>query len=121
MGVVVLCWAVLLSGFDICFRKLPNWLTIPAAVVACMLFPTAIWGGFVWAALYVVVRTGKGDVKLALSLGTVLAASSVMALFNGIIFASFATVAAGIVLRTKRLPHGPSMLLGSYLAWLLAQ
>ncbi|MBN7514869.1 A24 family peptidase, partial [Mycobacteroides abscessus] len=40
-GVAVLCWMTALSYFDIRYRRLPNWLTLPAAVV---IITVGLWG-----------------------------------------------------------------------------
>ncbi|EIC69453.1 hypothetical protein S7W_10599 [Mycobacteroides abscessus M94] len=37
----VLCWMAALSYFDIRYRRLPNWLTLPAAVV---IITVGLWG-----------------------------------------------------------------------------
>lgn len=79
-GVAVLCWMTALSYFDIRYRRLPNWLTLPAAVV---IITVGLWGRgpSIWAgaaaltALYLAAHLlspramGAGDVKLAVSTG----------------------------------------------------
>lgn len=123
MGVTVLLWGTLLCGYDICFRRLPNWLTLPGAAVAISLTvthePLAVLGGLAWAALYRLGRTGGGDVKLALSLGTVAALGGWWGWWLAVVLASLSTAALGLILRAKSLPHGPSMLCAAYVSWLI--
>lgn len=76
----MLCWMTALSYFDIRYRRLPNWLTLPAAVV---IITVGLWGRgpSIWAGaaalavLYLAAHLlspramGAGDVKLAVSTG----------------------------------------------------
>lgn len=124
-GLIVLAWAGTLTVYDIRYRRLPDWLTLPAVPVAWVVVVLlghgwAVVGGVAWFLLCVLpgmlsvrLRAGGGDAKLALSLGAVataaggavglaatIAAASVMTL----LFALFPTV------RSAALPHGPGML-----------
>lgn len=114
MGVYL--WGTILCGFDVCFRRLPDWLTLPAAVVAAYWYPNCVWGGLLWAALYSRRGIGGGDVKLALSLGTVALAGNFLALLMAIALASLLTVAGCALMRRRSLPHGPSMIVATWLA-----
>ena len=74
---IVACWAAALVFFDVAFRRLPNALTVPAAVVAfitcCvspfMGHPETLWA-LLWPSLYFLspAGVGGGDVKLAMPL-----------------------------------------------------
>ncbi|MGB3522227.1 MAG: A24 family peptidase, partial [Mycobacterium sp.] len=77
----VLVWLTLLSGYDIRQRRLPNWLTLPAAVLVPAVAaavgrgPAALVGAAALTGVYLVVHLiapaglGAGDVKLAVALG----------------------------------------------------
>ncbi|MFV8380262.1 prepilin peptidase [Corynebacterium hindlerae] len=111
----VFFWATALCGYDICFRRLPDWLTLPAIAVAWWWHPTCILGGVAWAALYLRRGVGGGDVKLAASLGTLAVAGGIMDLFAAIALASLATVLLCLLLRRSALPHGPAMIVATLL------
>ncbi|AKK03250.1 prepilin peptidase [Corynebacterium epidermidicanis] len=117
-GIIV--WATALCGYDVCFQRLPNWLTVPAAMITIALAavncPWTVAGGVGWAALYLLGRTGGGDVKLALSLGVVAASHGLVVWWCAVTLASVTTVLIGVVTRRRRLPHGPSMLVATFLA-----
>lgn len=113
MGVFL--WATLLCGYDVCFRRLPDWLTLPAAALALWWQPWCFVGGLLWAVLYLAARVGGGDVKLALSLGTYAAAQGVGMWLGCVALASVFTVALCLVLRRKAVPHGPSMIVSTLL------
>src|SRR5689334_20921811 len=80
-GVLALAWLVALSVYDIRERRLPNWLTIPGAIVILVAAAAdgrggpAILGAVTLAGLYLVVHMvtprgmGAGDVKLAVGVG----------------------------------------------------
>ena len=127
----VLAWLVLLSGYDIRQRRLPNWLTLPAAVLVPAVAaavgrgPAALAGAAALTGVYLVVHLmapaglGAGDVKLAVALGALtgsfgadlwLLAALAAPLLTGL-WGMFA--AAG---RGRTVPHGPSMCLASALA-----
>ncbi|MDY3127945.1 MAG: A24 family peptidase [Corynebacterium sp.] len=135
IGVIAL-WALLLSWWDITKQRLPNWLTVPPAVLAIVLavYLATVEGnlhglwGLIWPCTYLMTSAvsggiGGGDIKLAVSLGIgvaffsgilgviiVMGTASVLSLF-GFVFARF--------LKGPReqtaIPHGPGMLLATYL------
>lgn len=107
-------WATALCGYDICFRRLPDWLTLPAACIAFYWHPLCAIGGLLWALLYFRPGVGGGDLKLALSLGTVALASSLASLLLAIALSSAITVLLGVMLKQKSVPHGPSMIGATY-------
>lgn len=131
-GVAVLCWMAALSYFDIRYRRLPNWLTLPAAVV---IITVGLWGRgpSIWAgaaaltALYLAAHLlspramGAGDVKLAVSTGGLAGAFGLDAWFLAAIGAPLVTGLTGLVLlglgrRGATVPHGPSMCLATAVA-----
>lgn len=138
---VGLAWlTVALSATDLAHRRLPDALTLPALPVAlALLSPVggpaltrALLGAVVLAGGHAAVHLlspaalGAGDVKLAASLGAVLAAVSWPALLLGpLLAAGFTATAAlaGLALRRLRcgdaLPHGPAMLTAAWLITLL--
>lgn len=131
-GVAVLCWMTALSYFDIRCRRLPNWLTLPAAVV---IITVGLWGRgpSIWAGaaalavLYLAAHLlspramGAGDVKLAVSTGGLAGAFGLDAWFLAAIGAPLVTGLTGLVLlglgrRGATVPHGPSMCLATAVA-----
>lgn len=112
MGVYL--WGTALCGYDVCFRRLPDWLTLPAVAVAFYWFPSCIVGGICWALLYCRKGIGGGDVKLALSLGTVALSTGVLGLLLAITLASLFTVLLCLGLRRRSVPHGPSMIAATW-------
>ena len=143
------CWlaacAVPLAFIDAAVRRLPDRLTIPAyAGTAALLllaaatsghWPTllrAALGGLALAGFYLALllispsAMGLGDVKLAASLGTLLAWFGWRTLIAGG-FAGFALAGVfGVALlasrratRKQRIPFGPFMILGAFLVILL--
>lgn len=83
LAIVVLCYGVL-SAIDIAEQRLPNRITLPlAGVTATLVLGGGIVSGNVGAALgalaiglglalvFVLLRFGMGDVKLALTVGTI--------------------------------------------------
>lgn len=136
MGVgVALIWLTALSVYDVRQRRLPNWLTLPGAVVILLLAAlsghgAAAWGGAVTlTGLYLLVHIvsprslGGGDVKLAIGLGALTGAFGIdawvlAALAAPLLTAMWALVAA---LRGETtVPHGPSMCVASAAAVALA-
>jgi len=130
-GVIVLAWLVLLSGYDIRERRLPNALTLPGAgVVVLAAFLTgrglaAVAGAAALAGVYLLVHVvapsamGAGDVKLALGLGALTGGVGVEVWVPAAMGAPLLTAAWGVgaMLRGVRtVPHGPSMCVASALA-----
>lgn len=131
-------WLGVAAGaVDLRHRRLPDALTLPALPAAVLLVvpvgldavPRALAGAAVLAAGHAAVHLlapqalGAGDVKLAAPLGAVLAAGSWPTLGFAVALAAVLTgVAAAVALacraltRSAALPHGPSLLLASWLA-----
>jgi len=124
VGAVAL-WLAVLSVYDIRQRRLPNWLTLPGALV---ILGGAVVGGRGWpalaggaalAALYLVVHVaspaamGAGDVKFALGVGALTGAFGPATWLLAALAAQVLTVAWGISVflwRGERtVPHGPAM------------
>ncbi|NKZ09688.1 prepilin peptidase [Mycolicibacterium septicum DSM 44393] len=135
MGVgvtVIACvWLLVLSGYDIAERRLPNWLTLPGALLvlvgaaAASRGPAALAGAAALSGLYLAVHLispramGGGDVKLAVGLGAMTGAFGVdvwllAALAAPLLTAGLAFGAAVRGIRT--VPHGPSMCTASAVA-----
>ena len=142
------CWlaacAVPLAFIDVAVRRLPDRLTIPAyAGTAALLSAAAVsghWpsllraalGGLALAGFYLALllispsAMGLGDVKLAASLGTLLAWFGWRPLiaggFAGFLLAGLfavALVVSGRATRKQQIPFGPFMILGAFLVILL--
>lgn len=131
--------AVALTATDIAHRRLPDALTLPALPVAlALLLPTgAAARGLLGAAVLVTVHAavhllapralGAGDVKLAGAVGAVLGGVSWFALLLGPVVAALLTAAvavagllAGRLGRSDPLPHGPAMLVSTWVLAVLA-
>lgn len=120
---VTVWWAGLLVLHDEQRRRLPDHLTLPAALGAglgaLLTEPALLLGGLGWAGAYLAGGIlgrgiGGGDVKLALSLGVVAAAAGGGAgVFAAAATAGAVTAARGVLARGKAVPHGPSMLVGA--------
>lgn len=129
---LVAVWLTLLSGYDIRQRRLPNWLTLPAAVVVPVVAAgagrgaAALAGAAALTAVYLAVHLiapaglGAGDVKLAIGLGALtgsfgpdvwLLAAVSAPLLTGLWGLSVAMAGGG-----RTVPHGPSMCLASAVA-----
>lgn len=115
-------WSGALLLFDVREQRLPDMLTLPAAVCAlgfCVMEPHALWG-LVWPLGYALVGggIGGGDVKLAVPLGVAVAYCSrpaeLLGVLAAIALAGLITVATGLVTRRRALAHGPAML---FAAW----
>jgi leader peptidase (prepilin peptidase) / N-methyltransferase len=143
------CWlaacAVPLAFIDAAVRRLPDRLTIPAyaGTAALLLAAAAVsghWpsllraalGGLALAGFYLALLAispsamGLGDVKLAASLGTLLAwfgwRSLIAGGFAGFLLAGVFAVAllvSGRATRKQQIPFGPFMIAGAFLAILL--
>nr|WP_231908501.1 prepilin peptidase [Corynebacterium mycetoides] len=108
--------------YDLSRQRLPDVLTVPAALVAaaaCLVWPAGLMG-WVWPVAYLLGGrgVGGGDIKLAASLGVWCAvAGGLAAVLVAIVLASVFTLAAAAALRKRALAHGPSMLAA---AWIVA-
>ncbi|WP_051721069.1 MULTISPECIES: A24 family peptidase [Actinomycetes] len=112
---VLAIWFVALSVSDVRTRRLPNVLTVPAAVaslVAVAIHPAATPGLVVAVGVYLVAFSlracGGGDVKLAITVGAL--AGSVVAVLAVIVLAHILTVVPAVVIGDRRpQPHGPAL------------
>ncbi len=135
-GTCVLAWLMTLSAYDICQRRLPNWLTLPGAVViiataavhgrgaAALLGAVALFAGYAVVHLISPAAMGAGDVKLAIGTGALTATFGADAWLLAALGAPLLTAvwAAVAVLRRsgQTVPHGPSMCLAAATATALA-
>ena len=139
-------WAGPLAWIDAASHRLPNVLTAPAyaGTAALLLLAAAtgedwpdvlraLLGGFLLAAFYLILALispsgmGIGDVKLAASMGTLLAwfgwAAVASGAFAGFLLAAVYGVAllvSGRTTRKQHIPFGPFMIAGTFLvvlAW----
>lgn len=129
---LVLGWLTALSGYDIRRRRLPNALTLPAAIaMPAVAFwvgrgPAALAGAAGLSAVYLVVHLiapdglGAGDVKLAVSLGALTGAFGADVWLLAAVAAPLLTGLWALfvlaVRRSRTVPHGPSMCLASAVA-----
>lgn len=124
-------WLLALSSYDVRERRLPNWLTLPGAVLIPVVAAaagrggTALAGALALSGLYLVMHLvaprslGGGDVKLAVGLGAMTGAFGIdvwllAALAAPLLTAVLAVWAAMRGIRT--VPHGPSMCTASAVA-----
>ncbi|RDH75121.1 prepilin peptidase [Mycolicibacterium moriokaense] len=128
----VLAWLVALSVYDIRQRRLPNWLTLPGALVVLAVAEVsgrgagAVVGAMALAGVYLVVHViappamGAGDVKLAVGVGGLTGAFGLDAWTLAAIGAPLLTALVACVFVARRadtaLPHGPSMCLATLVA-----
>lgn len=120
---VTVGWAAALVLHDERRRRLPDHLTLPAALGALLgallTHPPLVLGGLGWAGMYLIGGIigrgiGGGDVKLALSLGVVAAAAGGTAgVLTAAVTAGAVTALRGVLTRRTGVPHGPSMLVGA--------
>ena len=115
-GIVYCLWAAALSWWDFRQRRLPDWLTLPAAALSLVL---ANWGGLWWPGIYLVLGlahagVGGGDIKLAVPLGMLVGHA---AGFIGVVAASgcasLLTLGWSVCAGQKESAHGPAMLLAA--------
>ncbi len=113
----------MLAVYDIAYRRLPDWLTLPAAgvaVVAAVIVDKQALAGLLWPAAYLALAwrgggIGGGDIKLAVPLGIWVAHHA--GLFGVVVamgLGSVVTLAFLLLRRTSGGPHGPAMLLGAW-------
>ena len=128
-GVCVLAWLAALSLYDIRDRRLPNWLTLPGAVVIVVSAAAlghgaaALLGAVGLFAVYLVVhllapRTmGAGDVKLAIGVGALTGPFGIDVWVLAALGAPLVTALIASVFLIGRhgsaVPHGPSMCVAS--------
>lgn len=126
VAAVLALWAVALCRWDIRFRRLPNWLTLPAIPLtwlpAAFFDPWMMLGGLGWSALYLALASwrgglGGGDIKLAASLGVLVAwAGGVPGVLVAMAAASVLSLLGALLSRQQSVPHAPAMLAGSLIA-----
>lgn len=122
-GIVALGWSAALVFYDVSELRLPDWLTVPAAIAAlvlCVVHPLGLWG-LIWPVTYLIFGSGigGGDVKLAVPLGVGCAlAAGVIAVGAAIAISSGLTLLVALALRRCAVPHGPSMLSAAWLVGL---
>lgn len=128
-GVVVLAWLVVLSVFDIRERRLPNWLTMPGALVILAAAAVAgrglpaLVGAVALFAVYLGVHLlrpaamGAGDVKLAIGVGALTGTFGIDVWTLAALAAPLLTAAWAVVAMAGRreatVPHGLSMCLAA--------
>jgi leader peptidase (prepilin peptidase)/N-methyltransferase len=116
-----LLWMTLLTGYDICHRRLPNWLTLPGFAVIMLVAAcagharAAAVGAGLLAAVYLLTHVaapaamGAGDVKLALGLGALTGCFGSDVWLLAALGAPLLTAAVGVLCGHRTVPHGPSM------------
>jgi leader peptidase (prepilin peptidase)/N-methyltransferase len=122
----VLGWLTALSIVDIRAQRLPNWLTVPGAVLVVLGAATAgrgapaLLGAILLCAAYLLVHLiapaalGAGDVKLALGVGALTGAFGVDVWVLAALGAPLITAGVALLCYSKStVPHGPSMCLTS--------
>lgn len=135
-GACAIAWAVALSIYDIRERRLPNWLTMPGAVVILAVAAihgcgvSALLGALALFAIYVVVHLvspvamGAGDVKLAVGIGALTGSLGSDVWLLAALGAPLLTAAWAIIAVLRRsahtVPHGPSMCLAAATATAVA-
>jgi leader peptidase (prepilin peptidase)/N-methyltransferase len=135
-GISVLAWLAMLSLYDIRERRLPNWLTVPGALVILAVAAAAgrgvpaLVGACALTGLYLVVHLaapaamGAGDVKLAAGVGGLTGAFGVDVWVLAAMAAPLFTAVIALVSVVRRskatVPHGPSMCLATMAAAMLA-
>ncbi|WP_297009158.1 prepilin peptidase [uncultured Corynebacterium sp.] len=132
---VALTWSVALTVTDLRERRLPDALTLPAVAVVWVwcVFHAHLWaltGALAWWVLCTLpgtlgprLRIGGGDAKLALSLGAAAAVAGgpvgwwVAVTASSLITLLFAVPSRRVdESRRPGLPHGPGMLVGTWLS-----
>jgi leader peptidase (prepilin peptidase) / N-methyltransferase len=124
-GACVLAWLTALTIYDIRERRLPNFLTLPGAIVILAGAFVAGRGGLafsgavVLAGLYLVIHSlvpaamGAGDVKLATGIGALTGAFGIEVWALAALAAPLLTGVWALVVAIGRsgstVPHGPSM------------
>ncbi|WP_082121292.1 prepilin peptidase [Corynebacterium uterequi] len=126
LSILVLAgWAAALSISDIRSLRLPNGLTLPPGVAACLcalLWDPGWFVGLGWPVLYAAVAArrggiGGGDLKLAVPLGILVAAfGGPLGVLRAVIVSSLIGAISGLAASGRPqagTPHGPAMLIGA--------
>jgi leader peptidase (prepilin peptidase) / N-methyltransferase len=124
-GALVLAWLAALSVYDLRERRLPNWLTLPGAIVIlagsavagrglpAVLGAVGLFGAYLVVHLIAPAAMGAGDVKLAIGVGALTGAFGVDVWALAAIGAPLLTAVWAVVTAVRRsgstVPHGPSM------------
>lgn len=128
MAGAVLVWMSALTVYDLRWRRLPDWLTLPGATV--ILIGAAVagrgapaaFGAAALFALYAVTHLlapaamGAGDAKLALGVGGLTGAFGPDIWLLAALGAPVLTAGCALATLTRRgrtVPHGPSMCVAS--------
>ena len=135
-GACVLAWLAALCVYDIRDRRLPNWLTLPGAVVIlvaaaisgrgtpALLGAAALFAVYAVAHLVSPAAMGAGDAKLAVGIGALTAIFGVDVWLLAALGAPVLTACLAVVMLLRRsgqtVPHGPSMCLAAVAATTLA-
>lgn len=137
-GACVLVWFVALSVYDVRQRRLPNWLTLPGALMVmavaalCGRGVAALAGAVALTVLYLVIHLvapagmGAGDVKLAIGVGALTGAFGFDAWVLSALAAPMLTTVWGVAVALRGMrtpatvPHGPAMCLTAAAAVALA-
>jgi leader peptidase (prepilin peptidase) / N-methyltransferase len=128
--VVLAVWLGVLSACDLRWRRLPNLLTLPgfAVIVAAAGLDgrgaAAVVGAAVLAAVYLIGFVlggfGGGDVKLALGLGAATGATGIDVWVLSALGAPVLTLLLAALMRSRVVPHGPSMCLATGVVLVIA-
>ena len=135
LGAFLAVVLVIATARDLKSRKIPNWLTAPAAlwalVLGAILHPSGLGdqaiaglaaGGFLYIFAIIYPKgLGMGDVKLALVLGLYLSSSAAVAMVIGLIASALAGVVVLAIRGVKEgrkvgLPLAPFLAVGGVIA-----
>ena len=121
----MLTWFAGLSWYDVTRRRLPNWLTVPGAVVILTSAAAAGRGApalagaaclfAVYLALHLIdpAAMGAGDVKLAIGIGALTGAFGIDVWLLAALGAPLLTAGWALIVSARSadrtVPHGPSM------------
>lgn len=121
-AIVVVVWAAALTVTDVRQRRLPDPLTVPAAigsVVGCVLAgPETLLAALTWPVLYLLVAllvggVGGGDLKLAVTVGALSAAAGgIVGVLGAVALTGVLSAGTALAVRGRAHPHGPAMLAG---------
>ena len=135
-GAVIVVWMAALSIYDLRVRRLPNWLTLPGALVilvvatvqgrggAAMLGAVSLFGLYLLVNLWSPAAMGAGDVKLAVGIGALTGSFGVevwtLGAFGAAVLSGVWACAAALRGTRPTVPHGPSMCLAALAAVIVA-